>query len=599
MGIEAFILLGIIVVALILFVTELLSVDLVALLIMVSLVLTGVLTIEEAVSGFSNPATVTVAAMFAISAALIKTGLVSSIGPRLAQIIRKNFFLGSLVLMVSVGFFSAFINNTPVVAVFIPIVIKAAVASGHSPTKLLIPLSFASIFGGTCTLIGTSTNLLVSGIAVEHGLEPFSMFQVTPFGIVIFTVGVLFMIFIGQRLLPDRDHEEDLEKKFNMRDYLIELNVLKGAPFIGKRIMDVDFISDLDMDVIQIRRDGEKFILPPQDMVLQEDDKLKVRCNYEKIKQLKNRLKIYVQPAVSFNNTEPGAADEDTTLVELIIPPNSIIEGETLGNVDFKRRFRAVPLAIRHRAEIQHDKLNDTKLAAGDIILAEVKTHRLKVFKDQEAIQESPFIILSEESRISFDKKRFAIVLSTAIAVVLLATFNILPILAGSLLGVAFLVLSRQIEMKDVYEAIDWKVITLLAGALSLGTAMQKSGLATIVAEELLLRLGEYGPVALVSGLYLITILLTEMISNNATAALLAPIAIITAQKLNLNPMPFLMAITFAASASFITPIGYQTNTMVYSAGQYKFKDFFKVGIGLSLILWIMATLLIPLIYEF
>lgn len=598
MGAE-FILLGIILVALILFVSEILSIDLVALLIMVSLVLTGILTVEEAVSGFSNPATVTVAAMFAISAALIKTGLVSSVGPRLAALIRQNFFFGSLVLMLSVGVFSAFINNTPVVAVFIPIVIKAAISAGHSPTKLLIPLSFASIFGGTCTLIGTSTNLLVSGIAVEHGLEPFSMFQVAPFGLVIFAVGILFMLFIGQRLLPDREQEEDLEKKFNMRDYLIELNILKDAPFIGKRIMDVGFISDLDMDVIQIRRSGEKFLLPPQDMVLQEGDKMKVRCNYEKIKQLKSRLKIYVEPSVSFNNTEPGTSDDDTTLVELIIQPNSSLEGETLGNVEFKRRFRAVPLAIRHRAEIQHDKLNDTKLAAGDIILAEVKSHRLKLFKDQEAKQESPFIILSEESRISFDKKRFGIVLTTAIAVVLLATFNILPILAGALLGVAFLVLSKQIEMKDVYEAIDWKVITLLAGALSLGTAMQKSGLANTIAEQFLSKLGDYGPVAIVSGLYLLTIILTEMISNNATAALLAPIAIITAQKLGLSPVPFLMAITFAASASFITPIGYQTNTMVYSAGQYKFRDFAKVGIGLSLILWVMATILIPIIYEF
>ncbi|MEX0812761.1 MAG: SLC13 family permease [Chitinophagales bacterium] len=597
MGIDAIIVLVIIVIALALFVSELLTIDLVALLIMVALVITGVLNVEEAVSGFSNPATVTVAAMFAISAAMLKTGLVSTIGPRLAKLIKKNFFLGSLVLMVSVGIFSAFINNTPVVAVFIPIIIKAAISSGYNPTKLLIPLSFASIFGGTCTLIGTSTNLLVSGIAVQHGLEPFSMFQVAPFGIVIFTVGILFMLFIGQRLLPDRIQESDLEKKFNMRDYLIELTILEDAPFVGQRIMDVEFIKDLDMDVIQIRRAGEKFLLPPQDMVLQENDKLKVRCNYEKIKQLKNQLKIFIGPAVYFS--ESDLTEDDTTLVELIIPPNSFLEGETLGNVEFKRRFRAVPLAIRHRAEIQHEKLNNTRISAGDIILAEIKTHRLELFKNQEAKQESPFIILSEESRISFDKKRFGIVLSVALIVVLLATFNILPILAAALIGVATLVLIRQINMKDVYEAIDWKVITLLAGALSLGTAMQKSGLALYTAENILLHLGEYGPVAIISGLYLITIILTEMISNNATAALLAPVAIITAEKLGLNPMPFLMAITFAASASFITPIGYQTNTMVYSAGQYQFKDFFKVGIGLSLILWLLATLLIPMIYEF
>lgn len=596
MGIDAIIVIAIILIALVLFVTEVLSIDLVALLIMVALVLTGVLEIEEAVSGFSNPATLTVAAMFAISAALIKSGLVSSLGPRLAKVIKKNFFFGTLVLMISVGIFSAFINNTPIVAVFIPIVIKAAISAGHNPTKLLIPMSFASIFGGTCTLIGTSTNLLVSGIAVQNGLEAFSMFQFAPFGIVIFTVGTIYMLLIGQRLLPDRDHEEDLEKKFNMRDYLIELTVLKDAPFVGKRIMDLNFIQDLDIDVIQIRRQGEKFLLPPQDMVIQADDKLKVRCNYEEIKQLKNQLKIFIGPAVHFSESE--LPEGDTTLVELIIPPNSFIEGKTLGEIEFKRRFRAVPLAIRHRAEIQHERLNNTNIQAGDIILAEIKSHRLKLFKEQEAKQESPFIILSEESRISFDKKKFAIVLSTAIAVVSLATFSILPILASAFTGVAFLVLSRQIKMQDVYEAIDWKVITLLAGALSLGTAVQKSGLASLVAENLLVYLGEWGTTAIVSGLYLMTIILTEMISNNATAALLAPVAISTAQTLGVDPVPFLMAITFAASASFITPIGYQTNTMVYSAGQYKFKDFFKVGIGLSLLLWLLATLLIPKIYP-
>lgn len=598
MGLEAIIVLAIIIVALILFVTELLSIDLVALLIMVALVITGVLTTEEAVSGFSNPATVTVAAMFAISAALIKTGLVASIGPRLAILIRKNFLFGSLVLMLSAGIFSAFINNTPVVAVFIPIVMKAAINSGHNPTKLLIPLSFASIFGGTCTLIGTSTNLLVSGIAVEHGLEAFSMFQVTPFGLIIFVVGIAFMLLIGQKLLPNPKQEKDLEKKFNMREYLVEFNILKDAPFIGKRIMDVDFFSDLDIDVIQIRRQEEKFLLPPQDMVLQENDKLKVRCSYEKIKQLKNQNRVFIGDAVHASEMDESE-EGDTTLVELIIPPNSILDGSTLGEADFKRRYRAVPLAIRHRTGIQHEKLNDTHIAAGDIILAEIKTHRLKRFKMQESRQESPFIILSENNKTSFDKKKFAVVLSVTAGVVLLATFNILPILAAALLGVASLVLSRQINMKDVYEAIDWKVIFLLAGALSLGTAMQKSGLALLMANQLLSYLGEFGPVVVLSGLYLITVVLTEMISNNATAALLAPIAIITAQKMGVNPMPFLMAVTFAASASFITPIGYQTNTMVYSAGQYKFRDFFKVGIGLSILFWILATIFIPMIYKF
>ncbi len=593
----ALVVLGVIIGAIILFATEALAVDLVALLIIGTLVLSGVLSPQEGVSGFSNPATLTVAFMFALGPALLKTGAFQYLTPRLMRIFKWNFLAGISFMMLLVAFISAFINNTPVVAVLIPVVIQLGHRIDVPPSKLLIPLSFASIFGGTCSLIGTSTNILVSGIATDNGLPPISMFFTSPMGLTFTLVGTVYMVLIGIRLLPSRKSGADWRSKFGMRDYLTEIELLPGANSVDRKIMDSPLVEELEMDIIEIRRNGSRFTLPPGDMVLKAHDTLKVRCNVDKMARLKERIQVQMNETLRIG--DDNLRGKNSTIIEMVITANSDFEGKTLRALDFRRQYRAVPLAIVHREEVLHDDLHDVPLKAGDLILAEVKTHFLDELKRREVERESPFIILSESGIIDFNQRKFLLVLAIIAGVVLTAALQVVPIMIGAISGVALLILTRCMSMSELYESINWKVVFLLAGALSLGVAMQKSGLADQIATGLVEGLGPMGPRAILAGIGLTTILLTETMSNNATAALMAPIAIATANTLGVNHEPLLMAVVFGASTSFLTPVGYQTNTMIYTAGEYRFLDFMRVGFWLDLLFWLLVVWLVPVFYPF
>lgn len=584
--------------AMVLFISEALSVDLVALLIVAALVLSGVLSPKEGFSGFSDAATLTVAFMFVLSAALLRTGAISTLGPRMSRYFRDSPAFGMFVFMLVIAGLSAFTNNTPIVALLIPTVVQLAHASGQAPSKLLIPLSYATILGGTTTLMGTSTNFVVSGVMSESGMTPMTMFQQTPLGLVFLVVGTVYMVLIGRKLLPDRRGGKDLGEQFGIKGYVTEIELLPTAPSVGKQIMDSTLVKEMEMDIIEITRGESRFTLPSGDFVLEAGDLLKVRCDVARIRALKDRAHISVQPSLRVANDD--LRSRGTVLVELVITSTSELEGKTLREADMIRSYRAVPLAVRHREEIVYDRMNDIVLRSGDVILAEVRSHYVQRLKRMEADSDCPFVILAEQEGVAeFDTRGFALTGVILAAVVVLASLEILPIVVAALLGVVALVLTRMLTMKEVYDAIDWKIYFLMAGSLCLGLAMQNSGLAERIGDGLVDLLQDLGPIAIVSGLYLLTSLLTEVMSNTATAAVLTPIALATAHTLGLSHWPFIMAIVFGASASFMTPIGYQTNTMIYGAGQYKSRDFLRVGAPMQLLFWVIASVLIPIMYPF
>ena len=580
--------------AIILFATELVAIDVTAMLIIGSLVLTGILSPQEGIAGFSNTAVATVAAMFVLSAGVEKSGALNPVTTFLEKLFRRNYWLGIVSMLVSVAFLSAFINNTPVVALFIPVVLSCARAIGASPEKLLIPLSFASMFGGVCTLVGTSTNILVSDYAASVGLGAFSMFEMTKMGVVFLGVGFLYLLLVGLRLLPGHTKGGTIEDKFQLGEYVTNIVLQAGAPSIGTTIKSTPLVTELGVEIIQVKRGTQRFFSPPDDFVLAENDTLKVKGNVEKIRKLQKRNRVLVQPLL--NQEALPKSGIGLVLHEVVVLPSSDLSGARLEDVDFEAKFGgAVFLGVRGRKGLQRKLIGNWKLAAGDCLL-------LASPKDKSDMLHKNFpdlFIVNHADHTDFLKKNALIAAATIISVIVLATLEVVPIVTAALLGSLVLVLSKIVSPEDAYKSISWKVIMLLAGSLSLGAALEKTGTAKLLADQIHYLGGAFGPVVVLSAVYLIASLLTEAMSNNATVVLLAPIVIALAQSLGVSPKPFLMAITFAASASFMTPIGYQTNTMVYAAGNYAFRDFFRIGAPLNLLFWLLASLLIPVFFPF
>ncbi|MDQ3634897.1 MAG: SLC13 family permease [Acidobacteriota bacterium] len=592
MSFEIAIVFAVAVIAVILFATEKLSVDVVAIVIMSTLLLSGIISPEEGISGFSNKATVTVAAMFIISAALFKTGAVSFLGELTTKIFKKGYWFGLITVMISVGFFSAFINNTPVVAIFIPILIGVSKDIKANISKLLMPMSFASMLGGVCTLIGTSTNIVVSSLAERQGQPAFSMFEIAPLGLIMFAIGMIYMLAIGIHIIPERRAEGDLIESFNLQEYITEVVLLENSLSIGKPIKDAPIVKDIDIAIIEIARKDETISLPKPDEILRAGDVLKVRCDLEKFKKIQKREGVAFKSEYKWRDED--IETQEAKLVEAVIAPNSEFINKSLQDLKFRETFGATVLALRHKGVLMRDKISDTNLYAGDALLIEVRTDRYRQFS-----QNPSFVIVSEVEQEKYRKSKIIPALIIIAGVIITASVGITEIVVSAVVGSILLVLVGCIKMEEVYKAIEWRIIFLLAGVLSLEAAMHNSKAGELVASQIISTVGIWGPVALVSAFYLLTFTLTEMMSNTATAALLTPIAISTANTLGVSPRPFLVAVMFAASASFMTPVGYQTNTLIYGPGQYKFADFLKVGTPLNIILWIAATFLIPYFWEF
>lgn len=587
MGIELWVTLAVLAGAVILFVTEKIPVDVVALLVLSSLLVFGVLTPTQALSGFSSPATLTVAAMFVLSAGLQASGALRGLGNALAQI-RRGWLFG-LVMMGLVALVSAFINNTAAVAVLLPIVIAATVQNGKPPSKFLIPLSFAAQFGGVCTLVGTSTNLLVDSLARQSGHAGFGLFEFTQLGVIFVFVGIVYLALVGRFLLPDLGipEQEDGDRRGR---FLVELHVPQKSTATERPAAELLRSNADDITLLEIFRGGVS-VSSPWNEVLQAGDRLLVRGDFHEIERARRALKLAFNPVARDLVGDPASK---RVHIEAMVAPGSRLVAKTIAEVRFGDTYRCRVHGLSRRRLFSNQPLDQIPLAVGDVMLLDAAESTVSALRADPAL-----VVLGQRLQPRVDVRRALVSALILVSVITVAGLGWLPIVASALMGCAALVVLRCLTSEEAYSAIDGRVIVLLAGMIPLGIALQVSGGADWVAERTVGLMGGYGPLATLAVLYLLTAVMTEVMSNNAAAVLVVPIALATADAMGVDAKPFLVAVAFAASTSFATPVGYQTNTMVYSAGGYRFSDFLKIGVPLNLIFWAMAVALIPRYFPF
>ena len=577
------------------FVTELLPVEVTALALLSVLLLTGIVSVQEALSGFSNEAVVTVGAMFALSHAVAKTGLLETAAEWLSRAVGPRKWLGIALFLSIASLLSGFLNNTAVVAILIPLAIEFCRRFGLAPARILLPLSYASIFGGTLTLIGTSTNLLVSSLAADGGEEPLGMFEFAPLGAVFLVVGIVYVVVLGPKLLPDRDEAPTLVGKYQMAPFLTELRVAEGSKLIGQTVRDADLNRRYDVMVLAVLRGDERIVENLRQLPLAAGDLLVARGTVEGFVRLRGEQGLAL---LSDKVPEAELAAGDQILAEALVPPNSSLIGRTLQELDFRRRHQAFVLAIRRLGATLHQRLAETPLRFSDtLLLVTTKGHLDELRRSEE-------ILVTSELDLTLHRHRLWWLVFLVLPVAMtLAALGVVPIVAGALAACVVLLAVGAITPRETYRAVDWSVLFFIAAFVPLGDAMFNTGAADLVGSAILFPVrwlpAELAPWAAVSLLYLGTSLLTEVLTNNAAAILLTPIAIGMSHALGVDARPLVMAVCFAASASFMTPTGYQTNMMVYGPGNYRYRDYLRLGAPLNLIFWIVASLLIPRIWGF
>ena len=597
MTIDIAIVLFVIFLAFVLFLTEFFPVDVTALTVLGILLLTGLITPTESIMGFSNPAVIIIATLFVLSTSLQKSGILEYFVLSLNKLATHSLTLGLIVFLIAIALASSIVNNTAIVAIFMPITIRLAQKYKLSPSKLLIPLSYAAILGGTLTLVGTSTNLLVNSIMQNYGdIKPLGMFEFTKFGVLTLIVGLIYIVTMGNRLLPSRTVTSSLTKSYHLGGYLTEMKISKESPLVDRTCMERSLNHNYDIIVLDILRNGELITSNIRNTKLKEGDILFIRGSVDSFLRLKTIEKLSMLTDEKLNQSE--LIQENNVLVECLLTNKSELIGTSLMAANFRRRFGSFVLAIRREGTIIRKKLAYIILRAYDTLL--VYGSREKV---QEMASTGDFIIL-EELETSLKKHKLWWLSSILIiAVMLLSALGIVPILKGAIIAVVILLTLKVISPVEAYNSIHWQVIVLIATLIPLGHAIQTSGTADWIGNNIiiLVRLfpDQMQPRMLLALIYLLTIILTETSSNAATAIIVTPIAIVSSINLGLDPRPFIFAVCFAASASFITPIGYQTNLMVYGPGGYKFKDFIRVGFPLSVIIWILGIIFIPVFWPF
>ena len=588
--------LAVVVAALVCFVTEILPVDITALCVAVILIVLGLVSPDEGIAGFGNSATITVMAMFILSAGITRTGVVQIFRDLLIEWGGKSITRQILVMGVLVGPISGFINNTAVVAIFLPIIEEWCKKRDVSPSKLLMPLSFVTILGGMITVIGTSTNVLASGIAKDLGYEEFSLFQFTSLGIITFLVGLAYLAFIAPRLLPNRKDltSDRISEDYGLEDYVTEVIVKPSSKLIDKTLRSAQLRRDFQVDVLEIIRNGERLPQPVAERMVCADDILMMRGKTEDVLKIRTEQDLDLLPEVKFNSQslETELSSTGVGVAEVLILSNSRLIGTTLKDVRFRQRYNLTVLAIRRGEELIRDRIARERLRFGDLMLVRGSKQSLLGLQTTREL-----LVIEQKEPSPIRRNKAGIAIAIIIGVILLAAFNILPILVSALIGVVLMIVTGCLQPGELYAAVRWDVIFLLAGLIPLGTAMENSGATKWLADNLLAVGGNLNGYWILLFFFVITSLLTEILSNNASVVLLIPVAVKVAESLNLNPVAMMFAVTFAASNSFMTPIGYQTNTMVYSPGGYKFGDFFRVGAPLNLIMAIITPLLIIKLY--
>jgi di/tricarboxylate transporter len=585
----------IIFVTLILFVKEIFPMDVTALALLTVLLATDLLSIEEAISGFSNQAVLTVGLMFVLSSALVKTGFLEVVADKLSYGNKNSWVtIGFFLLITSIT--SAFINNTAAVAIFIPLALHLSQRLHISPSKLLIPLSYAGIYGGTITLIGTSTNLLVNSIAVDNGITPFTMFEFSRMGIIFLIIGTAYTVFIVPRILPARAGISSLTRNYHMAPYLTEMEIDVDSPLVGTSLAKREIGKNYGVDILSVIRGTFRFDSNFRDLILKEGDILLVHGTLEHFIELRDKEVMLLLTDMKIDQSE--LLGSESTIVEGMVTQGSELIGKTLRDLDFRNAYDGFVMAVRREEKTLRDRVSKIPLQFADTLLIFLPKSRLGALNNHSGLA------VLQELDVKIHKVRFWWLAIAVIPLIMLtASLGWIDILEAALIGTVILLLAKSISIQEAYKSINWSVIILIAAFVPVGIAMDRSGAADIVAASII-GVGNLFPPdmaasASLSALYLVAAVLTAVLSNNTAAIVLVPVALAISQQLGVDARGLLLAVCFGASTSFMTPMGYQTNLMVYGPGRYHFKDFVTAGLPLSLAFWVLATICIPKFWPF
>jgi di/tricarboxylate transporter len=622
MTLEMVITLGILAFAILFFVTEWLRVDVVALIVVITLMVTQVLTPSEAIAGFSSTIVLTIASLFVIGGAILQTGLAASIGRQILKVAGGGQASLMAAVMLTVAILSAFMSDTGTVAVLLPAVISMAASVQISPSKLLIPLSFGALLGGSATLIGTPPNLIVSDLLHEHGMQPFQFFDYAPLGILLIIAGVIFMVTVGKQMLPDRTREkgllrfetpEEIAKRYRLPDNLYRLRVRGASTLVGKSIAEGEFGARFNVNILEIRRKpeartmmqlgetklvwqvSEKGIKPSLEMTFERDDLLIAQGTATDISQLAAFWNLGVQPAKRAD--EQAISNEEIGIAEILLPQRSRLIGKTVLDLSFGRIYKLTVLAIQRPGVDGTLSLKNTHLRFGDTLLVQGAWEDILALRSKR----SDFVVMGHPEEIQGPTQRAKAPLAGLILIAMLFSMvgEFMPLTTSSMLAALLMILTGCLTIDEAYNVIDWKSIVLVAGMLPMSAALGKVGLIDLLAENLTVTLGSLNPIWIVGGLFLTTSLFTQVLSNTATAVLIAPLALAIGQNLGIQPHAFLMSVAVAASMAFASPVASPVNTLVMGAGNYRFSDYIKVGGPLMLIAMVLTMVVLPLIFPF